>query len=384
MKSRLTFLIVLGSGFAFNQTTLITDSAFEQHLINIGADSGIPDGSVPTAQIEGILQLNIQNMMITDLTGIEDFAALEILECDWNSLTTLDVSQNTNLLFLFCAHNQLTSINISNCQYLISLQCDNNYLTSLDLSGSPGLQFLNCGINYLSTLDISANNALVLLGCYENNLTNLDVTDQPYLETLQCEDNQIAALDLSNNPVLEFLNTGSNLLTGLDISSNPIVDEFYCSNNSELECLNVRNGNNVNFLHFEALNSPLLNCIEVDDSVWANNNWLTNIDAGTEFSNLCGNSCSSNQLGFLENPGEVVLNVYPNPTRDIVQLEWNEALVEDYTIEFLDIHGRLVYMSLIPAGTQKMEFHLQHLGPGVYFVRSTQAGIVTIQQLVLE
>ncbi len=38
-----------------------------------------------------------------------------------------------------------------------------------------------------------------------------------------------------------------------------------------MNLLNVRNGNNVNFTSFEAINNPDLYCIEVDNETDANN-----------------------------------------------------------------------------------------------------------------
>ena len=51
--------------------------------------------SVPTANINTITSLDVSSTFIADLTGIEDFTALESLWCHDNQLTSLDVSQNT-------------------------------------------------------------------------------------------------------------------------------------------------------------------------------------------------------------------------------------------------------------------------------------------------
>ena len=97
MKTILTIFVTLSFGFSFGQTTLIPDPVFEQRLINLGLDAGTPDGSVPTANINTVTSLDVSNDTIKDLTGIEDFTALENLNCSQNRLDTLDVSQNTAL-----------------------------------------------------------------------------------------------------------------------------------------------------------------------------------------------------------------------------------------------------------------------------------------------
>ena len=94
------------------QTTSIPDSKFEQALIDLGYDSGQPDGSVVTDSISGILTLFVPRSEIVNLKGIEDFAALEILYCNNNKLTNLDVSANTALEVLDCNSLSIAFISI--------------------------------------------------------------------------------------------------------------------------------------------------------------------------------------------------------------------------------------------------------------------------------
>ena len=104
-------LLVIGvCGFS---QTLVPDTNFEQALIDLGYDSGLLDGRVPTANINSISSLDVQAKNISDLTGIEDFVGLNILNCEDNLLNLLDVTQNLNLTQLFCGSNTLNSLNIS-------------------------------------------------------------------------------------------------------------------------------------------------------------------------------------------------------------------------------------------------------------------------------
>jgi len=210
MKTIITLLTaVLLSQALSAQTTLIPDANFEQALINLGYDNGTPDGSVPTANISSVDSLDVSWKSISDLTGIEGFAALTILNCSGNQLISLDVSSNTALANLNCTYTQLTSLDVSN----------NTVLTSL-----------YCYINGLASLDVSQNTSLVELFCTENQLTSLDVSNNTALTYLDCEWNQ-------------------------------------------LTCLNVKNGNNQNMTGFNAFNNPNLVCIEVDDAAWSTANW---------------------------------------------------------------------------------------------------------------
>ena len=72
MKTLITlFTAVLLSLALSAQTTLIPDANFEQALIDLGYDTGTPDGSVPTVNISGVTSLNVSSESISDLTGIE-------------------------------------------------------------------------------------------------------------------------------------------------------------------------------------------------------------------------------------------------------------------------------------------------------------------------
>ena len=63
---------------------------------------------------------------LTSLRGIEYFEALTKLNCNRNSLPTLDISQNTELTKLYCDDNQLKELDISRNTKLTSLNCHDN------------------------------------------------------------------------------------------------------------------------------------------------------------------------------------------------------------------------------------------------------------------
>ena len=335
------------------QKTFIPDDNFEQIFIMNGFDD-VLDDSIVTANVSGMTHLNVQGQGIQDMTGVEGFVSLTHLFCSNNNFSTLNLSQNTNLVFLDCGVNDfltsidisaahqlvslkcysnlmLTSLDVSHNQNLVELECPYNQISSLDLSQNPALVFLNCSGNNLTSIDVSDNIALNYLDCSTNQLTNLDVSQNVALEWLGCSDNQIIGLDLSHNidlthlfcgynqiesldlshnnlfflrvphtniteldvsqsAALNYLRCSFNQLTSLDVSQNTNLETLHCFNNN-LSCLNTSNGNNIN-LQLKAYNNPILNCIEVDDASWSTANW-TDIDPQTSFSEYCNNACSS-------------------------------------------------------------------------------------------
>ena len=170
---------------------------------------------ITPADVKDITYLDVsgsyeQRGNLTSLAGIEYFSALDTLNCYFNQLTTLDVSNNTALTNLDCSGNQLTTLDVSNNTALTYLACISNQLTALDVSKNTMLDYLRCGINQLTTLDVSKNTKLTILDCYFNQLTALDISGCTALDHLECRGNQLTALDVSKNKALIGLNCYDN------------------------------------------------------------------------------------------------------------------------------------------------------------------------------
>ena len=150
---KIAILFFITSSVIFAQKTYVPDDKFEQALIDLGYDTALDD-SVLTANISGVTTLDVSNKEISDLTGIEAFAALTSLSCHNNKLTSLDVSSNTNLTHLNCDGNQLTSLDVSKNTALTEIILEGNQLTSLDVSKNTALQTLHCHNNQLTSLNM--------------------------------------------------------------------------------------------------------------------------------------------------------------------------------------------------------------------------------------
>lgn len=299
------------SGDTSSFYTLIPDANFEKKLIALGLDSGPINGKVLTANISSITSLDISASQISDLTGIENFAALQVLNCRANYLTNLNISKNNALTYLNCSSNRLTNLGISNNINLKTLSCDNNQLTSLDASSNTALTtlycssnnalanlnvskntaltYLKCNTNKLTSLDVSNNTALTYLNCSANKLTNLYVEENISLNILSVAVNQLTNLNLSKNVNLTELYCGVNQLTNLDLSKNIALTNFDCSENLLLTSLNLKNGKNtlLKSSNLGFIYNPQLTCIQVDDVAYSDANWSSKKDAKASFSTDC-------------------------------------------------------------------------------------------------
>ncbi|WP_459210675.1 hypothetical protein [Aquimarina rhabdastrellae] len=286
--------------------TSIPDSIFETRLEALGYDDISGDGQVPTALIEVVTSLTLNDLGINDATGIEDFAALVTLNARGNNFTTLDVSQNTLLEHLYINSNNLSSIDVSKNVVLRNLNIGSNAITSLDLSNNPdlrdlwvqgngGLTTLNLSNNLelrelytyssgVSTLDLSIHTELRILSAYRTSLASIDLSNNIELRSLRVDETNVLSLDLTNNNKLETLRVNDTGITSLDLSNQSVLEKLWAHDTS-LSNLNVRNGNNTNVTTFEIKNNPDLNCVLVDDSSYSTTNW-TNIPSGLVFSEV--------------------------------------------------------------------------------------------------
>ena len=211
----------------FAQQTYVPDDYFEWKLISLGLDSGELNDSVPTANIDTVKILNINNNWIEDLTGIEDFAELISLRCRDGRIIFLDVSKNTNLEELECPLNDIKVLDLSKNIELRVLKCYNNNLLSLDLSLNTNLEVLICDDNNLTSLDVrNGNNYFLRFSSTSNpELLCIQVDDSIYSRNSDIwikDEHAIYSEDCSTVGVEENLSAG----TDISIFPNPASKSF--------------------------------------------------------------------------------------------------------------------------------------------------------------
>lgn len=210
MKNLLLTITFLSS-IANAQIVIVPDANFRAALIYKYDFNH--DNQIQNAEIDTVHTLNIISMSISDLTGIEAFIGL---------------------VDLWCQNNQLTSINVTQNTQLYRLTCSGNFLSIVNTSMNPSLQFFDAPNNHLTSLDFSANPALVSIICSQNYLTTLDFRMNPSLQAIDAGGNQITSIDINNNTALTFLRIWQNNLLSLDLRNNPALNYVQCGGNPNL------------------------------------------------------------------------------------------------------------------------------------------------------
>ena len=340
MKKLLLFLLLI-TGLSNAQIVNIPDANFKAKLLSANTNNFIAsdnyvfpsypsyfikidsnnDGEIQVSEALQVKYLNVYNSNIVSLTGIEAFSNLEYLRCSNNQLSTLDLSQNSLLIDIDCSYNSLVSLNITQCNSVKILNCEENQLSAIDVSQNFTLEHFYCSYNPLPSLninqnvnlitlvsgfcsltniDVSQNSNLVYLDLRVNSLVNLNVVSNTNLEHLIFSANSINTIDLSQNASLKRLLCSSNQFSSLDVSNNPNLEELNCSFN-QFSTINV--DQNTNLQNLNCSHNQLLN-INVN-----NNNNLVILDCShnqissvnlTQNTSLTGLNCSSNQLTTLD------------------------------------------------------------------------------------
>lgn len=207
------------------------------------------------------------NCASNELTGLDvsHNKMLRELNCSNNQIESLDLSYNPGLTELRCQFNHIYGFNLTRNTKLEVIALGNegftdpkiikskNVVGDLDLSNCTELKYLwldDCNVRYLDVsnctklekLDLN-NNAysfsrmkwnnldnLKILSCERQGLTGLDASLFPNLEELYCSNNKLHELRL-NNPKLVKVDCSFNGLTELDISQTPI-EKLNCATNN--------------------------------------------------------------------------------------------------------------------------------------------------------
>ena len=263
-------------GIPINRSTF-PDSNFRD-LVSADFDKN-SDDFLDVAELRAVTDIKYVSRSITSLKGIEYFTALITLNCNYNQLTSLDLSANTALTSLKCTSNELASLNVTKNTALTTLDCHGNQLSSLDITKNTALTVLDCSNNQLSSLDLSANTALTSLHCSINQLSSLDLSANTALTSLSCNSSQLSSLDLGTNTALADLTCSNNQLSSLDLSANTALTRLDCSNN-RLTSLDL--SANTALVSFTCINNQLtsldLSKNAALEGLYCSNNQLTNLD----------------------------------------------------------------------------------------------------------
>lgn len=231
---------------------IFVDEAYSNVKIDLNNNSEI---EVSEALVILSLDINSEGMpeKIANLSGLEFFLNLRVLNCNFNEITNLDLTFFSNIYDVSCTHNLITGISFPELEFLNTLFCSYNLISEIDFTAVGFFETLYIDHNQLTNFN-GASQLFAGLDCSYNNLTSVDFTNA-----------YVSGLQIHNNPALEtFLGHGMYLdhylalydmpnLQTIDISSSELV-YLFLENLSMLQNINVEGAT---VLFFSATNTPL-------------------------------------------------------------------------------------------------------------------------------
>jgi Leucine-rich repeat (LRR) protein len=120
--------------------------------------------------------INVANLNIASLTGIEAFFNITALHCERNQLTSLDIGKCNALTSLTCQNNQLKTIPVTTKMALTEFNCSYNLFEKLDVSNNKLLATFNC----------SNNPSLTCIGALETQVKTNWIKDATQAFSIEC------------------------------------------------------------------------------------------------------------------------------------------------------------------------------------------------------
>ncbi|WP_010134664.1 SdrD B-like domain-containing protein [Ochrovirga pacifica] len=280
----------------------------EQYMVYKGWDlDGVANGTItPSANVATMTYLDITQLCIKDMSGIELFTSLEELHMAGNLVTTIDLSNNTLLKVVDVSGNKLASLDLSNQTVLKQLYAASNQITSIDLTNNLLLEVVSLKGNKLVILDLTDNEVLKRIEVQGNLLEQLILGQKISLTHLYAGTNKLKDIDVKGAINLTVLSLEFNKLKGtLDLDNNKCILELNLNNNDLQQLLfNNEFNNRVADANFKILNNPNLTCVKVDDVTYSTLNWITYVEDASVFTTE--DDCSAPAVPVVVNELQVV------------------------------------------------------------------------------
>lgn len=249
----------------------IPDASFESKLIEQGIDSdGIVNQKILKTDAEKVnrLDLNLSDNFgdIADLTGIEAFENLKFLSAANQEIENIDLSANTLLDTIYLIGNRLSSIDLSKNTNLIFVDMQSNEFTLsssiVGLSNATNLRDLDLSWNYLEEFSIH-NESLEVLHMRNNDLKSLDTDGVTNLRNVLLTSNKLETVDFTTNTAIETLLISDNKLENINLEYNGKLTHLYISSNSLFD---LDLSNNLDLVEIKVDRNETLTCIKILDT----------------------------------------------------------------------------------------------------------------------
>jgi Leucine-rich repeat (LRR) protein len=241
------------------------------------------DGEIDFDEASQVVELDISNKGISDLTGIEVFVNLEQLMAAHNQIGSCQLQGMPSLRYLDVGNNGMSILDVSYLDALENITFAQNPLITIDLS--------NC--LQLENVIYSGAELMGFRAAFCPNLNSVSLTC-PNLFDLDLEGSAIAALMVWSSSLSSMTLENLSNLTSVTFQGNPQLTDFTVSNCPSLTYLNLFMCNQLQTVNISG--TPALAALRISD------NQVAELDV-SELTSLTLLTCISTQVSSLDLSG---------------------------------------------------------------------------------
>jgi hypothetical protein len=93
--------------------------------------------------------------------------------------------------------------------------------------------------------------------------------------------------------------------------------------------------------------------------------WIQDVDT----KEVLNSGTKYDALSATSNIQALKFNVYPNPVKELLKIDWPNAVPYNVSLSITNLLGKEIYASQINAGTKNFQYPVSHFQKGIYFVR---------------
>ncbi len=205
MKKIILSLFSIIAIHCFSQNTNLKNQILQDVILKKYPEIDInKNGKIEKSEAEIIQDLNLMELHLTNIDGIQIFKNLKYLSLTINGIEKFKLKDFPNLEKLYVARNKLTMLEISNMPQLKEFACGLNELEKIKIVNCPNIESLNFMDNKISEIDLRDFRKLKYLSADHNKLTKIDFSKNPELIQFLIHGNNITEIDISQNPNLKL------------------------------------------------------------------------------------------------------------------------------------------------------------------------------------
>lgn len=227
------------SAYALSDSVSFEDVALKNAIINAGYDTN-NDGNLSLSEMEAIYGLDLSNLGITSVAGLEYATNLKYIDLSNNNLTGIDsLYACTRLQYVNISTNSITDISaLANADEMFILVADNNNISDISaLEGNVSLVSISFAQNNIEDITaISGIDSLRSVDLSGNKIADINtLTALSYLNYIYLADNDIESLSALNGlDYLFYINVELNRLDLVDDSENVAIIDALISNGADV------------------------------------------------------------------------------------------------------------------------------------------------------